>query len=133
MGTAPRFTVGVVDDDHRALESLADLLEAAGYDVRLYSSGRMVLEHGELPAIDCLISDIGMPDIDGFELRRLALTQRPNLPVILITGRPDLRTDHASTVQDGRYFEKPFDGQQLLAAVRAALTAGTGTGNSSGG
>lgn len=128
MGTARRSIVAVVDDDHRALESLADLLEAAGYDVRLYSSGRMLLQRGHLSEIDCLISDIGMPDMDGFELRRLALTERPGLPVILITGRPDLRTHQVSTVQDGRYFEKPFDGQHLLAAVRAAVATATEKG-----
>jgi FixJ family two-component response regulator len=124
MAATTRFIVAVVDDDHRTLESLADLLEAAGYDVRLYSSGRLIWEEGRLSEIDCLISDIGMPDMDGFELRRLALTERPELPVILITGRPDVRTQHASVSQGGRYFEKPFDGQQLLAAVRTALAAG---------
>jgi FixJ family two-component response regulator len=88
----------------------------------------MLWEHGQLSEIDCLISDIGMPDMDGFELRRLALAERPGLPVILITGRPDLRTHHVSTVQDGRFFEKPFDGQQLLAAVRTALATASGAG-----
>jgi FixJ family two-component response regulator len=117
----PRSVVAVVDDDHRTLESLADLLEAAGYDVRLYSSGRMVWEHGGLSDIDCLISDIGMPDMNGVELRRLALSKRPELPVILITGRPELRAQYSSIIERDRYFEKPFDGHQLLAAIRTAL------------
>ena len=121
MAESTRFVVAVVDDDHRTLESLADLLEAAGYDVRLYSSAKVVCEHGGLSDIDCLISDIGMPDMDGFELRRLALSERPELPVILITGRPELRAQHSSIIERDRYFEKPFDGQQLLAAIRTAL------------
>ena len=74
MAESTKFVVAVVDDDHRTLESLADLLEAAGYDVRLYSSAKVVCEHGGLSDIDCLISDIGMPDMDGFELRRVALS-----------------------------------------------------------
>jgi FixJ family two-component response regulator len=115
-----RFVVAVVDDDPRTLESLADLLEAAGYDVRLYSSARMVLGRG-LAGIDCLISDVGMPDMNGIELRRLVLSERPELPVILITGRPEVRTQYPSIVERDRYFEKPYDGQQLLTAVRTAL------------
>jgi len=121
MAESARFVVAVVDDDHRTLESLADLLEAAGYDVRLYTSAKTVWTRGGLSDIDCLISDIGMPDMDGLELRRLALSERPELPVILITGRPELRAQHSSNIERDRYFEKPFDGRQLLAAIRAAL------------
>jgi FixJ family two-component response regulator len=121
MAESTRFVVAVVDDDHRALESLADLLEAAGYDVRLYSSARMACECGGLSDIDCLISDISMPDMNGVELRRLALSERPELPVILITGRPELRAQYSSIIERDRYFEKPFDGQQLLSTIRTAL------------
>src|SRR6266446_3434541 len=121
MAESTRFVVAVVDDDPRTLESLADLLEAAGYDVRLYSSARMVWTRGGLSDIDCLISDISMPDMNGIELRRLALSERPELPVILITGRPEVRAQYASIIERDRYFEKPFDGQQLLAAIRTAL------------
>ena len=121
MAESARFVVAVVDDDDRTLESLADLLEAAGYDVRLYTSAKAVWTRGGLSDIDCLISDIGMPEMDGFELRRLALSERPELPVILITGRPELRAQHSAMIERDRYFEKPFDGRQLLAAIRAAL------------
>ena len=121
MGDPTGYVVAVVDDDHRTLESLANLLESAGHEVRLHSSARMFWESQQLQEIDCLISDIGMPDMDGFELRRLALDERPDLPVILITGRPDLRAAHSSLALGDRYFEKPFDGRKLLAAISAAL------------
>ena len=121
MADSTRSVVAVVDDDPRTRESLADLLEAAGYNVRLYSSAKSLCERGALSGIDCLISDIGMPDMNGIELRRVALSVRPELPVILITGRPELRTQYAAIVERDRYFEKPFDGQQLLAAIHTAL------------
>ncbi len=121
MAEFTRSVVAVVDDDPRALESLADLLEAGGYDVRVYSSARTFLKSGALSDIDCLISDISMPDMHGIRLRRLALSERPELPVILITGRTDCRAQYAPFIEPDRYFEKPFDGQQLLAAIRAAL------------
>ena len=116
-----RFVVAVVDDDPRALESLADLLEAAGYEVHVYSSARTFWKSGGCSDIDCLISDIGMPDLNGIRLRQLALAERPGLPVILITGRAECRAKYASIIEADRYFEKPFDGQQLLAAIRTAL------------
>ena len=120
MADPTRSVVAVVDDDHRTLESMADLLEAAGYDVRLYSAAKMIWRRG-LSDIDCLISDIGMPDMNGIELRRLVQLERPELPVILMTGRPEVRAQYSSIIERDRYFEKPFDGHQLLAAIRAAL------------
>jgi len=121
MAESAKFVVVVVDDDSRTLESLADLLEAAGYDVRRYSSASGAWNHGDWSKVDCLVSDISMPEMDGFDLRRLALSVRPDLPVILVTGRSEFRAQCASMIERDRYFEKPFDGQQLLAAIRAAL------------
>ena len=121
MAESTRFVVAVVDDDHRALESLADLLEAAGYDVRVYSSASALCDRGGLSDIDCLISDIGMPDMNGIELRQVALSQQPALPVILITARHELRAQLSSIIERDRYFEKPFDGPQLLDAVHRAV------------
>jgi FixJ family two-component response regulator len=122
MAESTRFVVAVVDDDERALESLADLLEAAGYDVRLYSSAKVLWEHGSLSDIDCLISDVSMAEMNGVELRRRALSKRPDLPVFLITGRPEVRAQYPSLIERDFYFEKPFDGEQLLAAIRKSLT-----------
>ena len=117
-----RFVIAVVDDDPRILESLGALLESADHDVRLFASAPALLESGRLREIECLISDVGMPVMDGFELVRLVQAARPGLPVILVTGRPDLlnrspleRPDHC------RLFKKPFNGQELLTAVSDAL------------
>ena len=112
----------MVDDDQRILESVESLLESADYDVRLFSSARALLESGGLPEIDCLISDVAMPVMDGFELARAVQAARPGLPVILVTGRSDLLS-RAPLDWSGRYllFKKPFDGQELLTAVGDAL------------
>jgi FixJ family two-component response regulator len=122
MAESTTSVVAVVDDDPRARESLANLLEAAGYDVQVYSSARMFWKSGGLSGIDCLISDISMPEMSGIRLRKLALSERPELPVILITGHTERRAQFAPFIERDRYFEKPFDGQQLLAAILAALT-----------
>lgn len=114
--------VAVVDDDRSILRSLASLLESADHPVRVFTSGAALLESGCLPDIACLISDIDMPGIDGFELLRLVQEERPGLPIILITGYPE--TMQRSPLQGGstpRTFTKPFDGRELLRAVSDAL------------
>jgi FixJ family two-component response regulator len=116
----PKSVVAIVDDDRRLLESLEDLLESAGYAVRAFSSAHTLLNSNALPEIDCLITDIGMPGMDGFELQRLMSERRPRLPVILITGRHEIA--ELPQAKHNRFFRKPFDVQALLAAIGDALT-----------
>jgi|SRR5262245_7996764 len=120
--TRPNSIIGVVDDDQRVLESLQNLLESADYEVRLFSSARALLESAYLPEIDCVISDIDMPMMDGFELMRVIQAKRPELPIILITGHPELLNE-LPPMEAGRHrlFRKPFDGQELLTTVANAL------------
>jgi FixJ family two-component response regulator len=114
-----RPTVAVVDDDPRLLESLEELLESAGYASRSYSSADALLTKG-LNGVDLLITDIGMPGIDGFELRSIVRKTRPDLPVFLVTGRHEIADqDRAQGI--GGFFRKPFDAHALLAAIGDAL------------
>jgi FixJ family two-component response regulator len=113
--------VAVVDDDPRLLESLENLFESAGYVVSLFSSAKALIEGG-LVKIDCLITDIGMPAMDGFELYDLVKKVRPDLPVFLITGRHEIGDQQRAIAKDiNGFFRKPFDGLALLAAVDDAL------------
>ena len=118
----PGFTIAVVDDDAGILKSLGDLLESADHAVHLFASGTTLLESGCLIQIDCLISDIDMPVMDGIELIRVAHVARPTLPIIVITGHPHM-LNRLPPVCSGYYrlFTKPFNGQELLTAVSDAL------------
>ena len=117
-----KFIVAVVDDDPRLLESLAELLDSAGYSVRSFRFARSFLEdEAVLSEVDCLIADIGMPVIDGFELEKLVKRARPELPVILITGRHEIADQRRAIARSNRFFRKPFDGQALLAAIGQAI------------
>ena len=116
--------VGVVDDDRKILESIEDLLESAGYSVRLFSSAAAFFEANAFQTIACLICDICMPGMDGWALERRIAERQPQLPVILITG------DEAAWAQGITRFpqtqkrvllRKPFDEQQLLSAVARAV------------
>lgn len=115
------LVIAVVDDDPRVLESLENLFESAGYSVRTFSSGLSLLDAG-LSDIDCLITDIGMPGMDGFELLDMVKKTRPTLPVFLLTGRHEIGDQHRTTGRDiGGFFKKPFGGHDLLAAIDRTL------------
>ena len=118
----PGLTIAVVDDDQRILESLKNLLESADHAVRLFASGAAMLKSGCLAEIDCLISDIDMPVMDGFELLRVVRAARAELPIILITGHPEM-LNRLPPIGPRHYhlFKKPFDGQELLTAISDAL------------
>jgi FixJ family two-component response regulator len=125
MAASANCVVAVVDDDNRVLKSLGNLLQSAGYAVRLYSSAEKLLQlDGGLVELDCLVSDIGIPGVDGFELQRVAKAAKPGLSVILITGRDDLAKQASmSGSRADALLLKPFEGSDLLAAISKALGA----------
>jgi len=114
-----RPVVAIVDDDPRVLASLEELLESAGYATMSFTSAEALLAHG-LQGVESLITDIGMPGADGFELRDRVWQTHPELPVFLITGRHEI-TDQSRPRGKGGFLRKPFDGHALLAALRDAL------------
>jgi FixJ family two-component response regulator len=121
MTTTSKAIVAVIDDDFRVLESLESLLESAGYIVRSYKSAEAFLKGDGDVDIGCVISDIGMSVLDGFELQRRLVLRRPKLPVILITGRYDVGAPGISSPNNRGFFRKPVDAQELLRAVGVAL------------
>ncbi|MEQ1953960.1 response regulator [Mesorhizobium sp. CN2-181] len=117
--TEVRSIVAVVDDDPRLLESMEDFLESAGYATRTFPSAQSLLVGG-LAGLDVLITDIGMPGMDGFELCDLVKKVRPDLPLFLITGRHEIADlDRVQGVSG--CFRKPFDERVMLAAIGSAL------------
>ncbi len=124
MHSSERPVVAVIDDDHRVLESLEELLESAGYHARLFSSALEFLESGTAAMTQCVISDIRMPGMDGWELESAVSRAQPDLPVILIAGDDVANREMQLRQSRERHrvlFGKPFDSHELLAATRAAI------------
>lgn len=114
--------VAVVDDDPRIRQSLKDLFRSAGLQVRVFSSGVEVLSSNNLDGISCLITDIRMSQMDGWELKARVTLSYPDLPVIFVTAHDDgtlKRRADASGVFAS--FLKPFDAEELLCAVEEAI------------
>lgn len=119
--------VAIVDDDAKVLEALADLLESAGFQVCVFNSPLDLLSDSRLGEIDCLITDIAMPEINGVELGERAALVRPELPIFYITGDLEMAAlAETNTACSERIFKKPFDSRALLAAVNAAVGARPG-------
>jgi two-component system response regulator FixJ len=121
MVEAAEPIVAVIDDDLRVLESLGGLLKAAGHRVLVFSSAAAFFQDEHIASVGCLISDVGMPETDGFEVLRRVKVWRPDLPVILISGRIEIDRFHGAEHGSRRFFMKPFDSHELLATVGLAL------------
>ena len=120
--TAAKHLVAIVDDDQRLLESLRELLKSAGYLVLTSLSAQSLLASPDLVKVDCLIADVDMPAMDGFELQKRVKETRPGLPVILMTGRHEVVDQQRALGQGNEgIFGKPFDGQALLSAISRSM------------
>jgi FixJ family two-component response regulator len=123
MNRVAKAVVAVIDDDLHVLESLQSLLESARYSVRAYKSAESFLKDNAHAEVHCVISDVGMPALDGIELQRRLLARRPTLPVILITGRYDFDAPGVAGPNNRGFFRKPVDAYELLKAVDTVIAA----------
>jgi len=115
------YVIAIADDDQRVLASLGELLESAGYSVRLFDSAEAFLRADAVSEIDALISDIRMPGVDGIELQQRVAVMRPELPVILITARSDVNLGGVPGPNNRGLFRKPVDAAELIKALESAL------------
>ncbi len=116
--------ISVVDDDVDVLDSVLELLESAGYAVKLYASAVAFLADRDA-APRCLIADLRMPDMNGLELLEEVVRRGSGLPVVIMTGHGDLplavRAMKAGAVD---FIEKPFDDDDFLERIGRALDLG---------
>jgi len=117
----------VVDDDESVLHSLKLLLESAGYGRACFSSAQELIESGLVENACCLILDIKLPGMSGFELQEYLTASRTPIPVIFITGhdRPGM-AEQALRLGARAYLRKPFDGQAILDAIQPLCRKGGG-------
>jgi DNA-binding NtrC family response regulator len=113
----------VVDDDEALRETLAEILGEEGLDVCAVDSGAAALRMVREREFDVVLSDIEMPNMDGFELLEALKTTQSDAQVILMTAFGSAacvtRAMHGGALD---YLSKPFSREQLEASVQRALT-----------
>jgi two-component system response regulator FixJ len=115
-------TVFVVDDDAAVRDSLALLLDTAGYAVEAYDGARSFLDAYAPGRTGCVILDVQMPEVSGPELQAELNRRAVDLPIIFLTGHGDIPTT-VRAIKSGAidFLTKPVQGAALLDQVRSAL------------
>lgn len=127
MDSIAKPVIAVVDDDSRVRESLASLIESAGFTAQVFSLAINLLKGDFLAGTSCLITDVRMPGMDGLNLQRYLRLKRPELPVIFITGHHDDEVERRAFAEGAAFFiRKPFDAEELIRAVKTALSQASG-------
>jgi FixJ family two-component response regulator len=113
----------VVDDDDGARRAFERVLNAAGFRTLAFPSAETLLQSDGAAGAACLVLDVHLPGLSGFELRReLARSGARQPPVIFVTGHDEpAARDQAEALGAAAYLPKPFAGRALVAAVALAV------------
>jgi FixJ family two-component response regulator len=117
--------ITLVDDDDGVREATANLLRSLGYEVQTFESARALLGWNGLSEISCVITDIMMPEIDGFELHRRLVRGGHRFPIIFLTALTDAVAEaRMRECQVHCILTKPCSERNLQDCVRSALEPG---------
>src|SRR5208337_1972528 len=113
--------VAVIDDDNSVRSSLVRLIKTVGIEAVSFSSAREFLDDSGLDQIDCAVTDVRMPGVDGFELQKMLAQTQPHLSLVFITGHGDVPMG-VKAMKGGAvdFLEKPVARKALLEAVGRA-------------
>ena len=112
----------VIDDDPALLRSVGNYLKARGYRVYLAEGGTKGLDVLGREAVDIVITDIKMPDMDGFQVLREVRGRFPGIEVIMITAYGDIESA-VRAMREGAFdfFSKPFKVEALNTALQRTV------------
>jgi two-component system response regulator MprA len=123
---APRALLLLVDDDVRSARRLAQMLREDGFDVDVASDGATAiarLTRSPIPAV--LITDLRMPNADGGAVSKYARSRRSDMPIIVVTGYPQLAAPLDALEPRPVVFTKPLIYADLQAALARVTTPET--------
>jgi FixJ family two-component response regulator len=114
--------VSVVDDDESVRESLPDLLRVLGFAVEAFSSAEEFLASPSLRQTRCVILDIAMPGMSGYDLERELRRREHDIPIVFISAHEDeARRERAPKPGVIDCLPKPFSDVELLNALNSAF------------
>jgi len=116
-------TVYIVDDDAGIGRALCRLVRAIGLDAVAFSSAQAFLDHPRSTGPACLVLDVRMPGLGGLDLQARLDEARHTLPIVFVTGHGSVPTS-VRAMKGGAvdFLQKPFNEDELIAAVQRALT-----------
>src|SRR5512135_1282144 len=113
--------VYLIDDDESVRRALQRLLRSAGLEVRAFSSAEAFLESGNLDERACIVLDIRMPGLSGFDLQEKLASMEIRIPVITVSAIDDAQSrERARRLGATAFFRKPVDGEALIDAIHWA-------------
>jgi len=114
--------VHVVDDDPQLRSAMSRLLRSYDLNVKTYESALDFLNRLPEPSPGCLILDLSMPKMNGFQLQEALAASRKNLVVIFVSGKGDIPAS-VKAMKAGAidFLTKPFEDRALIEAVREAI------------
>jgi FixJ family two-component response regulator len=114
--------LAVVDDDEDTRVALTRLVSSAGFAVETFASGAEFLRSIEDHEPDCVVLDLHMPEMSGFDVQGALASGHAAVPVVIITGH-DTSESRARAIRLGAkaYLCKPVDDEALLAAIGTAM------------
>ena len=119
--------VYIVDDDDAVRDALSLLVESAGYEVEAFETAVSALESCRTGSPACIITDIRMPEMDGFEFQKKLSEGHVGTPVIVITGHGDVPLAvRAMKAGAADFIEKPFTDEAILSSIRLSIEPGLG-------
>ena len=120
-----RELVCVVDDDQSVRRSLRRLFKSAGYAAETFASAEDYLAREIFKGPICLVLDVRMPGLNGLELQKTLESRGACEQIVFITGHNDVPTC-TQAMKNGAvdFLMKPFDGGELIEAVKRALRRG---------
>jgi FixJ family two-component response regulator len=114
----------VVEDDSGLREALGRVLSVAGFKARTFADAEQLLQASAAGGASCLVLDVHLPLLSGFELYdRLLAESGARPPAVFISAQDETDARRQATSAGAAYLTKPFGGQQLLAAVKRAIAA----------
>jgi FixJ family two-component response regulator len=114
--------VFVVDDDVSVRESLELLIRCEGWLPATFASAQEFLARPRAFVPSCLVLDVSLPGLNGLDLQKCVAGERPDMPIIFITGHGDVpMTVQAMKAGAVEFLTKPFSDDVLLRAIRQAL------------
>jgi len=117
-----KITVHIVDDDSSTRKYLKELVSTINFSTKVYDSAHTFLDSYKDDGIGCLLLDLRMPDLSGLDLQSKLISNKIDLPVIMVTGYGDVPTA-VKAMKAGvfDFIEKPFRAKVMIERIQHAV------------